>query len=189
MWCATVVTAVKQSFFGLWATSIASFLTPTRRTSFWKTCEFALKKHGDYYPSRGFGWCSSAKCRPSNGKILYFERSKFMLKSLSTAGSRKSLLRENFEWLVIRNHFGNYFTEIYHRVAASTLGKCIGPTIVCYSVIQKLFSSARLGFIGDSVPPWNLWCRWIQGRTWRCSHVDLQSQGLPWCWCYLEQSH
>ena len=148
-----------------------------------------FKKHGDYYPSRGFGWCSSAKCRPSNGKILYFERSKFMLKSLSTAGSRKSLLRENFEWLVIRNHFGNYFTEIYHRVAASTLGKCIGPTIVCYSVIQKLFSSARLGFIGDSVPPWNLWCRWIQGRTWRCSHVDLQSQGLPWCWCYLEQSH
>ena len=69
-----------------------------------------------------------------------------MLKSLSTAGSRKSLLRENFEWLVIRNHFGNYFTEIYHRVAASTLGKCIGPTIVCYSVITKavFFCSLRL---------------------------------------------
>ena len=110
-------------------------------------------------------------------------------KAFTAACWRKSLLRENFEWLVIRNHFGNYFTEIYHRVAASTLGKCIGPTIVCYNVIQKLFSSARLGFIGDSVPPWNLWCRWIQGRTWRCSHVDLQSQGLPWCWCYLEQSH
>ena len=125
MWCATVVTAVKQSFFGLWATSIASFLTPSQRTSFWKTCEFALKNMATTTQVEVLAGAPQPNVVLQMVKSSILKGPNLCWKAFTAACWRKSLLRENFEWLVIRNHFGNYFTEIYHRVAASTLGKCI----------------------------------------------------------------
>ena len=93
-------------------------------------------------------------------------------------------------WFFLWIHILSWFAYICWFLCEFTLTKVMWYYIsISRSCTEKSCFPLFLGFVGDSVPTWNLWLRGIQGWTWRCSHVDFQSQGLPWRRRYLEQSN